>query len=197
MLLLIKFKENCSFRIDCSKWWTDVETIAFCHICIKEIAAKILITCRHFKLQRVYKELNIFICFSVKPSVAVTEKCWEQEQTYVYGSTPLNVNKKDTRYTAVSCNKWARDLKKRGNHLQYLQLRFLISFCVEVLKNKSLSIQMVRERRILNQIHPPFIVFHVSALFSSSFKLISGYISVYVILYWCLIHLLDFLMQDK
>lgn len=25
-------------------------------------------------------------------------KCWEQEQTYVYGSTPWNVNKKDTRY---------------------------------------------------------------------------------------------------
>lgn len=62
-------------------------------------------------------------------------------------------------------------------------ISFLISFCVEVLKNKSLSIQMVRERRILSQIHPPFVVFHVSALFSYSFKLTSGHISVYVIPY--------------
>lgn len=84
MRLLIKFKENCRFRIDCSKWETDVETITFCNICIKEIAAKILITCRHFKLQRVYKELNIFMCFSVKPSVAVTEESVENKNKRMF-----------------------------------------------------------------------------------------------------------------
>lgn len=33
-----------------------------------------VITYRHFKLQQVDKEFNIFICFSVKPSVTVTEQ---------------------------------------------------------------------------------------------------------------------------
>lgn len=33
-----------------------------------------VITYQHLKLQQVDKEFNIFICFSVKPSVTVTEQ---------------------------------------------------------------------------------------------------------------------------
>lgn len=64
----------------------------------------------------------------------------EQEQAYVHGSTPSNVNKTETRYTAASCNKWARELKNMAIIFNIYNYDFFSNFslCWSV-KNKSVN----------------------------------------------------------
>lgn len=84
-----------------------------------------VITYRHFKPQQVDKEFNIFICFSVKPSVTATEQSAGKENKRMFMKVLHEMLTGKTRSKAVSCYKWARDLKQHGHHLQYLQLLFL------------------------------------------------------------------------
>lgn len=100
----------------------------------------------------------------------------EQEQAYAHGSTPSNVNKTETRYTAASCNKWARELKNMAIIFNIYSYDFFSNFslCWSV-KNKSLSIQMVRETGSLSKIPLPV------AVFSCFCFLIFGKSSVFVV----------------
>lgn len=73
--------------------------IVHCNTCIKEVVAKIVITCRHFILQQVYGEFNIFICFSVKPSVAVTEQSAENKTKRMFVEVLYEMLTRETRDT--------------------------------------------------------------------------------------------------
>lgn len=97
--------------------------MAFCNICIKGIAAKMVITYRHFRLQQVDKEFNIFICFSVKPSVRVAEQSAGKENkrmfTGVLRETLTGKTQDAQQYLGTSGE---GILEQHGHHLQYLHL---------------------------------------------------------------------------
>lgn len=102
LLLLIKLKARFRVSYVKSTW---EHCLVLCNICIKEVVAKILITCRHFILQQVYGEFNIFICFSVKPSVAVTEQSVENKNKRMFVEVLHEMLTRGTGCTAVSYNK--------------------------------------------------------------------------------------------
>lgn len=119
-----------------------------------------LITCRHFKLQGVYKEFNIFICFSVKPSVAVTEQSVENKNKRMFMEVlhqMLTRQKQDTQQHLVT-NGQGNWKTWQSYSIFTIMISFLISLCAEVLKI-SLSIHMVRETGSLSKIPLPVAVF--------------------------------------
>lgn len=101
--------------------------------------------------------------------------------------------------TPVSCNKWARDLKKtwQSSSIFTITVSFLISLCVELLKNKSLSIQMVMETGIMRKILFTSTFYSLSC-FCSLLTALSLYVATSVYMLYLLqhfIHLLDLLVQ--
>lgn len=150
--------------------------IVLCNICIKEVVAKILITCRHFILQQVYGEFNIFICFSVKPSVAVTEQSVENKNKRMFVEV---LHETLTRETGDTLQYLITNGRENGKTWRsYSIFTIIISFsnfslCWSV-KKISLSVQMVRETGSLTETPLPIVVFFISAFFSCSFKLECG-----------------------
>lgn len=63
----------------------DTEALrGFGNVGVKEIAARLRTTCKHFQLRRVDEEFYVFICFGVKPSVAATEQSAENKSKRMF-----------------------------------------------------------------------------------------------------------------
>lgn len=106
-----------------------------------------------------------------------------------------------TQKTPVSCNKWARDLKKtwQSSSIFTITVSFLISLCVEVLKIRSLSIQMVRETGIMSKILFTS-TFYILSCFCSLRTALSLYLATSVYMLYLLqrfVHLLDLCKSNR
>lgn len=142
-----------------------------------------LITCRHFKLQGVYKEFNIFICFSVKPSVAVTEQSVENKNKRMFMEVlhqMLTRQKQDTQQHLVT-NGQGNWKTWQSHSIFTIMISFLISLCAEVLKIKVCQYRWWGRQEAWVKYLYLLLCFHVSAFFSYNFKLIFGKSSVFVI----------------